>query len=157
LEINLQNNNEKITRRSFFSKIPEIALLTSVLSILGGFFWTILGFMIPSSKSAMASTTLLDIDGNSIQADKIPNNSGTVGIVGSKNILVINREGKFIAMSAVCTHLGCIVKWNKDTGDIRCPCHGGTYDLSGKVIGGPPPANLKLYDVKIVDGNIILS
>lgn len=34
---------------------------------------------------------------------------------------------------AVCTHLGCVVPWNKAENKFICPCHGSQYDATGKV------------------------
>jgi thiosulfate dehydrogenase [quinone] large subunit len=41
----------------------------------------------------------------------------------------------FTALSAVCTHQGCIVA--PAGGGFRCPCHGSTYDREGRNTGGP--------------------
>jgi menaquinol-cytochrome c reductase iron-sulfur subunit len=51
------------------------------------------------------------------------------------------------ALSATCTHLGCQVRWDKE--HFRCPCHGGVYDASGKVVSGPPPRPLDSLDARI--------
>ncbi len=50
--------------------------------------------------------------------------------------------GQFIVLSAVCTHQGCSVDWDKATGSFLCPCHQGRYDAHGRVLGGPPPRPL---------------
>lgn len=45
----------------------------------------------------------------------------------------------------ICTHLGCIPLIRQgDFGGYFCPCHGSQYDTSGRVRGGPAPANLAL-------------
>jgi len=56
------------------------------------------------------------------------------------------------AFSATCTHLGCQVLWDAPTHRFRCPCHGGTYDAEGRVIGGPPPRPLDRLQARI-DGS----
>ncbi len=43
---------------------------------------------------------------------------------------------------ATCTHLDCIVTYEPDTGHIVCACHGGRFDLDGRVVAGPPPQPL---------------
>jgi len=51
------------------------------------------------------------------------------------------------ALSAVCSHLGCIVKWHPDINRFICPCHFGNYDINGNVLSGPPPRPLTRLDV----------
>ena len=41
------------------------------------------------------------------------------------------------ALDPTCTHLGCRVSWDSEAKELRCPCHGGTYDHLGVVKGGP--------------------
>jgi Rieske Fe-S protein len=55
------------------------------------------------------------------------------------------------ALSATCTHLGCQVHWDTQARHFRCPCHGGVYDATGKVVSGPPPRPLASVDAR-VDG-----
>jgi cytochrome b6-f complex iron-sulfur subunit len=54
------------------------------------------------------------------------------------------------AFSATCTHLACIVEYQKDQSRIWCNCHNGEYDLHGKNVGGPPPKPLTPYTVHLV-------
>lgn len=65
-----------------------------------------------------------------------------------KPVLVLSLGGgKFRAFSAICTHLGCIVKWDAASKKILCPCHAGVFDADGKVLAGPPPRPLPEYEV----------
>jgi len=53
-------------------------------------------------------------------------------------------EGEsFEALSAVCTHQGCTIA--PSAGGFRCPCHGSTYDASGRNTGGPAPRPLPRF------------
>jgi menaquinol-cytochrome c reductase iron-sulfur subunit len=67
------------------------------------------------------------------------------------------KENEVIAISAVCTHLACIVTWDEDQQIFQCPCHDGRYDADGIVISGPPPAPLERHKTKVEDGKILLS
>ena len=60
--------------------------------------------------------------------------------------------GQFVALSAVCTHLGCVVAWQEQAGEFLCPCHGGRFSSEGQVLGGPPPAPLEPLVVEL-DGD----
>ena len=64
--------------------------------------------------------------------------------------------GELTAFSAICTHLGCLVNFNRVKGEFICPCHGGIYDLDGNVVAGPPPAPLKRLPVKIEGGKVLV-
>ena len=67
------------------------------------------------------------------------------------------KENEIIAISADCTHLGCIVTWDEDQNLFKCPCHDGRYDPDGKVIAGPPPAPLHRHKTKIEDDRLFVS
>ncbi len=70
--------------------------------------------------------------------------------------VVINRpEMGYVALSRVCTHLGCLVEFQKEQKRLLCPCHAGIYDFSGSVIAGPPPKPLLQFPLK-VDGDSII-
>jgi cytochrome b6-f complex iron-sulfur subunit len=57
-------------------------------------------------------------------------------------IFVVRLPEGFYAMSAVCTHLGCLSVWKPEAGVIACPCHGSSFQRDGKVIAGPAPRPL---------------
>ncbi|HEX3069948.1 MAG TPA: ubiquinol-cytochrome c reductase iron-sulfur subunit [Thermoanaerobaculia bacterium] len=65
-------------------------------------------------------------------------------------ILLKASETEFRAFSATCTHLDCIVGYQKDRSQIFCNCHGGTYDLNGRNVAGPPPRPLIAYKVNLI-------
>ncbi|MDO9069721.1 MAG: Rieske 2Fe-2S domain-containing protein [Deltaproteobacteria bacterium] len=73
---------------------------------------------------------------------------------GSSAVLVRKRDGSLVALSAVCTHLGCIVQWQKDKQDFLCPCHGGHYSPDGVVTAGPPPKPLPRIPFVLDGANI---
>ena len=78
-----------------------------------------------------------------IPADSIlPGEAKFFDFRGETGVVVRKKSGEFIALSAVCTHLGCIVQWQRDKQDFLCPCHGGRYTSDGVVVAGPPPRPL---------------
>jgi Rieske Fe-S protein len=77
----------------------------------------------------------------------------------AKSLIYVKRVKKdeVIAISANCTHLGCIVSWDDEQQIFKCPCHGGRYNQKGQVISGPPPAPLRRHKTKIENGRILLA
>ena len=51
-------------------------------------------------------------------------------------------QGNLILNSAICPHLGGIVRWNNGEKSWDCPCHGSRFDCLGKIIEGPTVSNL---------------
>ena len=80
------------------------------------------------------------------------------GLKGDAHYLVTDGDGKLkdFAINAVCTHLGCVVPWNRAANKFMCPCHGSQYDVNGKVIRGPAPLSLALAHVDVVDDKVNL-
>lgn len=77
-------------------------------------------------------------------------------------IVFRDKQGYFYALSAVCTHLGCIVEW-KETGIpghpegvIACPCHGSIFNKTGDVIRGPAPRSLDRFKLYLEDNRVIV-
>lgn len=64
------------------------------------------------------------------------------------------REEDVIVLSPVCTHMGCNVAFNETSSLFECPCHGGKYDMSGRVVDGPPPKPLRRFQTRTRDGNL---
>ena len=73
---------------------------------------------------------------------------------GSAAVLVRKRGGELVALSAVCTHLGCIVQWEKEKQGFLCPCHAGHYSAEGAVLSGPPPKPLAPIPFRVAGGTI---
>jgi menaquinol-cytochrome c reductase iron-sulfur subunit len=72
-------------------------------------------------------------------------------------VYVLTDNGRdFIAMSNICTHLGCRVRWIADQQNFLSPCHNGVFDREGKVISGPPPRPLDRYEVKIENDQLLI-
>ena len=49
---------------------------------------------------------------------------------------VVNDAGTIRALSSVCTHMGCTLYYRPDWKDLRCPCHGASFDLNGQLANG---------------------
>jgi glycine/D-amino acid oxidase-like deaminating enzyme/nitrite reductase/ring-hydroxylating ferredoxin subunit len=62
---------------------------------------------------------------------------------GQRLAVYRNSNGELGAVSAVCTHLGCLVQWNSAGKSWDCPCHGSRFDPHGRVLNGPAVAPLQ--------------
>jgi cytochrome b6-f complex iron-sulfur subunit len=61
---------------------------------------------------------------------------------------------RVVAISAVCTHVRCILGYDRERKGLVCPCHDGRFDLAGNVISGPPPRALQVYPVSVRAGEV---
>jgi cytochrome b6-f complex iron-sulfur subunit len=67
---------------------------------------------------------------------------GSVTQETEAELYIVHGPEGIYAMSAVCTHLGCLTAWNPDLGIIACPCHGSKFTRDGIKIEGPAPRPL---------------
>lgn len=82
--------------------------------------------------------------------DLMKANGSLVGMAsGYPNPIAIAQfgSGMFAAVDAICTHDRCTVSYNALNVEFDCPCHGSTYEVDGRVIGGPAPLPLKTFIV----------
>jgi menaquinol-cytochrome c reductase iron-sulfur subunit len=78
----------------------------------------------------------------------------------TRHAIWVRRTGdsdkEISVLSSTCPHLGCPVNWILDKSEFVCPCHGGLFDATGKLIGGPPPRNLDPLEFKVQAGNLLV-
>lgn len=75
--------------------------------------------------------------------DMAPGEARKAEIDGEKIAVYKDEEGGCHIISAVCTHMGCIVNWNNAERTWDCPCHGSRFDIDGRVVHAPAVCNLK--------------
>lgn len=143
----VEDNSERVRIRrrgfiniliGFFGGLFALCSLYPVLSYL----WPYKG---PSSGTGEFSLPL----------DDVPQNGYKVVNYKEDKVILIRLGNRVIALSAICPHLGCLVKYREE-GFIQCPCHDGRFDFSGNVIAGPPPRPLVSYPVRIAQDKIVL-
>jgi glycine/D-amino acid oxidase-like deaminating enzyme/nitrite reductase/ring-hydroxylating ferredoxin subunit len=83
-------------------------------------------------------------------AEDVQPDSGAIVRRGLDKVAIYrDADGQVHERSAVCPHLGCLVRWNGYEKTWDCPCHGSRFDRYGKVLNGPSPVDLRpLYDEK---------
>jgi menaquinol-cytochrome c reductase iron-sulfur subunit len=74
--------------------------------------------------------------------------------IARQTVYVARVGGKLHVLSAICTHLGCVVPWNDKTKKFACPCHNAFYGPDGAPISGPQPRGLDSLPTKIENGTL---
>jgi cytochrome b6-f complex iron-sulfur subunit len=88
------------------------------------------------------------------KAKEIPVGKARKVMVGGSPLFVIRLPDGFKVFSGICTHLGCLVKWEENKHRFYCPCHKGVFAANGEVVSGPPPRPLDEYKVTI-ENNLV--
>ena len=76
----------------------------------------------------------------------------------SNQVWMVNTAGRLIAISTVCTHLGCTPNWQEGENKFKCPCHGSGYYMNGVNFEGPTPRPLERFRLYVdpVDGKVVV-
>ena len=106
----------------------------------------------PQRQAAITEVTLKD-------AQKLPAGSVLMFKFGTAPAMLIHHaDNTWVALTAVCTHLGCTVQYEPQANRIHCACHGGVYDpRTGANVSGPPPKPLKLFKVAVSETGVEVS
>jgi len=87
--------------------------------------------------------------------DDYPANSVTY--LQDQQVYIVRTDREMWALSAVCTHLGCITQWKPESDQIACPCHGSKFKTGGAVQAGPAPRPLPHFSMVLgEDGNLVV-
>ncbi|MCJ7513896.1 MAG: ubiquinol-cytochrome c reductase iron-sulfur subunit [Anaerolineales bacterium] len=108
--------------------------------------WIPLG---PTSKVEPGTPTLFRVT--------VERQTGWITATEELSVYALTENGRdYTAMSNICTHLGCRVRWIDGRQEFFCPCHNGVFDKQGAVVSGPPPRPLDRYPTKVEDGQIYI-
>lgn len=144
----MPDQENKVSRRSFLDY-----LLGGLLAIGGaGFVSGVLSYWYPPKAEKHEVSTL-----NLGKTDTLPVGTGKKADFNGTPIIVMHMPSGFFAVSAVCTHLGCITDWDAEKQQILCPCHNATFDFKGNIVSGPPPKPLPSYKVDVLGDEIVVA
>jgi Rieske Fe-S protein len=88
---------------------------------------------------------------------RLERQDGYQRVIARRAVFLVRNGESVTALDSTCTHLGCRVSWNSETQQLKCPCHGGTYDRNGQVTSGPPPAPLARFTTRVEqDGRVMV-
>lgn len=133
---------------------------------MGLYYFDILIFFYPKSNNNNEDGVLCkDRMGKEVYEDEwinnnpFPNRNLVEGLKGDPYYIITTSDSKLekFAINAICTHLGCVVPWNKAENKFMCPCHGSQYDYQGKVIRGPAPKSLSLGKLNTNNNPVFIS
>ena len=140
----VEEPGEKNTRRSFLAAAGAAGLAyTAALA------YPIYRYLASPAEMAMEAAAVTEVTLK--EAQKLPAGSVLMFKFGpSPAMLIHHLDDKWVAMTAVCTHLGCTVQYEPQADRIHCACHGGVYNAyTGANVSGPPPKPLKLFKVAV--------
>ena len=113
----------------------------------------IVGFLMPP-KSVLGDPNFVRAASRDEMESK---RSKRVTLLGKPYLLLRLDDGRYVALSAVCTHMSvCNLEWSEERRLLVCPCHAGAFDVHGNVVSGPPSIPLTTTRVEVVDDDIFL-
>ena len=121
---------------------------TSFGALIISIVYPILRFVTPP-RIAEASTNQVEA-GQTNDPELLANGFKIIRFGAEPVVLIKVAENDYRAFSATCTHLDCIVTYQKDRTRVYCNCHGGQYDLTGRNVAGPPPRPLTPFKVNLL-------
>lgn len=119
-------------------------------TLLVGTGWAFLRFLSPPAQTGTAGTA-------TVARAEVPVGGAHFFVLQGRPAVVVQPEpGRYTALSAVCTHLGCIVKWSPQESVFLCPCHAARFSSQGAVLSGPPPAPLETYALSVRGDQLLI-
>jgi len=139
------------------------------ISLIGGLIGTALGIpamayiMGPALKKdeanwiRISSLSTIELGTPTLLKAKVTRQDGWMVEEDEVGVYVLTEDGRtYHALSNICTHLGCRVRWIAEREQFLSPCHNGVFDKHGYVVSGPPPRPLDEFETKIEDGNLFI-
>jgi len=134
-------------------RVVELLLGGGLVASFGSFVYPVLRYLVPPRVAELGGDLVMV----GKKGDLKPNSAKIFRFGSRPGLLIRNSDGSYRALSAACTHLGCIVQYRSDLQQIWCACHNGFYDLNGRNISGPPPRPLELFEVHVQGEDLMVS
>lgn len=134
-------------------RVVEMLLGGGLLASFGSFLYPVLRYLVPPPVAELGGDQVVACKNGELK----PNSYKIFRFGSGPGLLIRDSDGSYRALSATCTHLGCIVQYRGDLQEIWCACHNGLYDLNGRNISGPPPRPLEAYEVHLQGDEVVVS
>jgi cytochrome b6-f complex iron-sulfur subunit len=110
-------------------------LTGSFLSLWGlGFAWVVGAFVKPTQQRGSLGARLVKVGA----LDSFEVGEARFVRHGKEPFFVVRTgEETLVALAGICTHMHCVLNWSSENGALVCPCHRGSFDVNGNVLGGP--------------------
>lgn len=141
---------EATSRRSFLGKLFAGTMFAAV----SGMIASTLAYLLPSAE---VSSSLGPRRSRVGQAGDLGVGQGRLILVDEEPVWIVRLPGGFAALSAVCTHKGCVIQWDQERRLFTCPCHEGLFDERGNVVAGLPLRPLPHFRVSTISGEVYVS
>lgn len=153
--------DKAVNRRAFLSSVTVAigAIITAGLGIPAVAY--IVGPALQRTQEEewipIGSTSKVELGTPTLFKAKVERQTGWITDEDEITVYLLTEDGRdYVAMSNICTHLGCRVRWIDDQGQFFCPCHNAIFGKDGSVVEGPPPRALDQFEVKVEDETIYI-
>jgi Rieske Fe-S protein len=139
-----------LSRRNFLNDLIVAASALKVLALVA----FVLDYFQSNAPEIEFAGLVTDETGQPLTAAMIDPHTNVPAFNNGNKIFVLREGSEFTAISRICTHKRCVLKWNEERNGLRCPCHGSAFDVHGNVTKGPAKENLQ--SVRLVLKNDVL-
>ena len=141
--------NQPLDRKSFLNWLTIGWLAFAAAT--GGFFTAMIRFLFPNVLFEPPQSFKIGFP------DDFESGKVDLRFKKSHSVWIVRDDEKIIALSTVCTHLGCTPNWLETDRKFKCPCHGSGFRASGVNFEGPAPRPLERYKIVLAnDGQILV-
>lgn len=159
--MNEESQNTEVSRKGFLN--AAIAAIGGVISFSIGIpaIAYILGPALKKSDEQnwipLGSPAKVEIGVPTLFKTRIEQKAGWIVEEQELTFYVLTENGRdFTALSNICTHLGCRVRWVGDEDQFFCPCHNAAFGKNGEVTAGPPPRPLDAFEVRVENDQLFV-
>jgi len=140
----VKEKETKITRRFFFGILGKVSIIAALFVEAIGAIRAFIPQVLyePPSKFKIG------------KPDDFPEG---ITFLPEHRLFIFRKRENFHTVSAVCTHLYCIVDWKPNQKEFYCSCHGSIFSQDGINLTGPAPKPLPWYPLSLApDGNLVV-